>query len=154
MAWTIDSEMTVGVIPTYTADMLFAWLICEFAGTFKRQIILLWSFILGVSFSVAEMYLAFLTGRGQAVAEDGRYTGGGANQNEMAYLGVLAICVAAYLLSRKIVKFRVGRLYLWGFVPVTALGVLLTGSRGGAIALVAVGGMIFSVSNAWGGDFA
>ncbi len=142
MGWTIDDASTLSRLVTYTGDALLVWLIWEFASTLQSQIILLWSFCLGVSFDVLEMYVAFLTG-GQFTPEEERYTGGMANENELAYMGVLAICIAAFLAFRTQNRSRIAQLFVWGFIPVTGLGILLTGSRGGTVALVAAAGVLF-----------
>ncbi|MGA2030815.1 MAG: DUF2304 family protein [Thermoguttaceae bacterium] len=96
------------------------------------------AFIYGHVVPLGMMYWTFLLHRG--LGEPERYSGGRMNPNFLANLLVLAILAAAYLASNPQKGSRTLRLLYWGFVLVAVVGVLLTGSRAGLVALF-VGGL-------------
>jgi O-antigen ligase len=138
LAWTISGEQSLARLPTYSALLLFAWLIWEFAPTFIHQVLLLWAYILGYCVSLADEAFAFLhSGSGpQFSSDEGRLTGGGLNENDIAYVAAIVIPLVAFMALR-VVKNRILRIACWALIPLAAFGIVLTGSRGGTIALAA-----------------
>ncbi len=149
MGWTISSDHSLVRIPTYTALAIFVWLVWEFASTFPRQVLLIWAYIFGYCISLADQIFSFHgASLVQVGEEESRFAGGGLNANDLAYVGAVTIPLTLFLALR-VVKNPILRLCCWPLVPLATLGIVLTGSRGGTIALVtAVSVLVFSLRRA------
>ncbi len=153
LGWSINGEQSLPSLMTYTAVFLFAWLIWEFAPTFNRQVLLIWAYLLGNCISLADEAFAFLHSGGgpQFSTEEGRLTGGGLNENDFSSVTALAIPLAAFIALRA-TKNRILCMICWAFIPFAACGIVLTGSRTGAVVMLGgVSVMVLSLRRAtWG----
>jgi len=120
-------------------------MIWEFTYTQRQFQWLLRSYLIGCSISLALLFAAYATGIKLGASDDTRYTGGAMNVNSLARIIDIGITIAVYLASQSTSK---SRLLYWLFVPPACLGVLLTGSRVGAIALAAAIGIGFLIAAA------
>jgi O-antigen ligase len=148
--WTIDPEQGLARMLTYPSLLAFAWLLWEFAATEKRRRALLLSYILGCWVSLAMLFVSYALGSNIGDAEEVRYTGGGLNQNDIALILNIAIPIAVYLVSGQSSMNRWTRNFHWIFILVAGIGILLTGSRTGALALVVNLAMILYFSRLGG----
>ena len=134
LCWTVDPDESPHYALSYVSLLLFAWMIWEFSDSEKRICWLFRSYLFGCCVSLTSMFLSYVPG---AVGEYGqivRYTGGELNQNDIAGVLNIAIPLAAYLASQAGRGTRTRTMY-WAFIPVAAIGVLLTGSRTGILVL-------------------
>lgn len=137
LLWTVSVESTVQRLSTYTALLAFVWLIYQFAPVPSQQAWLLCSYVTGACVSAAMLFLAWHQGVGLADGSD-RYTGGGIDCNELALMLSTAISSAFYLASAVRGTTKCMAWLAWGLIPVFAFAILLTGSRGGTAAMVAM----------------
>jgi O-antigen ligase len=149
LLWTVSVESTLLRLNTYGALLALAWLIYQFAPLPGQQAGLLCAYVAGSCVSTAMMFLAWHQGLGLADGSD-RYTGGGIDCNELALMLSTAISAAFYLASTRR-KPRLLSWLAWGVIPVFAFAILLTGSRGGAAAMLAMllVLLLFSQQTSW-----
>ena len=131
--WSVDPQATQRKSLTYLSLLVLVWMIWEFVDSEMKFLWLLRSYILGCCVTLGLLFVDYVSSRHAFAATDTRYTGGGLNQNAFALLLTIGIVIAAYLAIHPNSRFRV---FYWVFIVPASLGVLLTGSRTGAIALV------------------
>ena len=132
--WTVDSEQTVQSSVTYVSLLLLTWMILEFVNSQRQISWILHSYLSGCCVSLVMLFVSYIEGRSLFLPAYFRYTGGGLNPNGLALLLDIAIIITVYLSTEATSKWK--KAY-WMFVSAACIGVLLTGSRAGALALVA-----------------
>ncbi len=139
LLWSLGRESTQTNSQTFLLLLMFVWLIWQYADSLLRQQWLMRAFMLGTAVAMIDMFISRLRGVDPFTGEKlYRYTGMMADANGMAIFLVTAINFAFYLATRPGQKgLRVWKLAYWGFLMAAAVGVFLTGSRAGVLALVA-----------------
>lgn len=137
--WTVDRDSTVARTGTYLQLLLFTWVVWTLCTTESRIAAVLRSYVLGTSVLAVGIIENVLAGRtmdqikGLAGTGSDRYTVSGVNPNDLGLMLALSIPMALYLLAR-----RSGRQWttvlLWAQLLLAGTGILLSGSRGAALA--------------------
>ena len=138
-AWSVTPEASWSFVPRILQMLVFIVIIWEFAVTYQGQLWVLRSFLFGMVVPLAMQIVGF---RGAAVsrfAEEARYTGGGHDLNYLAYMYSVSVLIAVYLATNSLTVDRYCRWFYWGLVAACGFGTVLTGSRGGFVALVIAG---------------
>ena len=136
LAWSFDREVTLDYLPRVALALVLMLLIWEFAVTYKDQMWILRSFLVGMLVPLAMAFAQF-RGASRFEAEAGeRFSGGGADLNYLAYMCSVAVLIAVYLATNASALDRYCRWLYWGMAVLCALECMLTGSRGGFICLL------------------
>jgi len=133
--WTIDIESSMKMFLVYVRVFGMAWLIWEFTETFKDVKFLLQAYVLGCYISILSIFIFFSQGTDLWQTEVMRYTGGGLNPNDFALVLAIGIPMAYYLATSGGIRIQILRWAYWLFCPIAAITILITGSRGGFIAM-------------------
>jgi O-antigen ligase len=146
--WTVDTGATIRMVNTYACLLLFLWMLWEFTDTQRQWLWYLRSYLVGCCVSLAMLFADVLAGKALGASGAIRYTGGGLNPNGLALIVDIGVLLAVYLASHSVSKWRVA---YWLFVPPASIGVLLTGSRAGAICLgvALVMALFLAASTSW-----
>ena len=131
--WTTDREMAMSRALSYAQLLTFVWLICQLADSPPRMKWRLRACVLGTAMTVANIYLGYVLA-GVPINEEGevRYTAVGTDNNAMAGFCALSMLFAYYLIARREKHaFELPNWFYWGFIIVSAVAILLTGSRAG-----------------------
>ena len=136
VAWSFAREDTLSTLPRIAQLLVFILLVWEFAVTYKDQMWVLRSFLVGMLVPLAMAFAEF-RGASRFEAEAGeRFTGGGADLNYLAYMCSVSILIAVYLATNASALDRYCRWLYWGMAILCALECMLTGSRGGFVCLL------------------
>ena len=136
--WTIDTALTFVNMRSYFQKMMIVWMIWEFAESPEDLRTLLRAYVAG-AWVLAALSVANLASAGAIAGGQIRFTAEGQDPNDVAHLIDLALPLAALLFSTE--SHRLGRLLAVSYLPLGAVAVLLTASRGGFLAgLVALAG--------------
>ena len=135
--WSIDFDMTLERISMYAMQLVFLWIALQTIETSEDRNIVMGGYALGAVLASAANLVMFYSGHGleasTASSAFGRYAANGGDPNEFALSVDLSLPMAWYL------GFSAQRPYarvLFRLMPLVMIpGVLLTGSRGGAISL-------------------
>ena len=145
IVWSVNPDASMSRELTYLSLLTFTWMIWEFGDSEKRICWMFRAYLLGCCVALTTMFFSYVSGGGVGRSDElERFTGGDLNENDIATVLNIAIPFAAYLASRASRGTRIRTAY-WAFIPVAAIGVLLTGSRmgvlvlGGGLLLTAVG---------------
>ena len=129
--WSFDPRSTLLSIYTFLQLFMMVWLIWEFAQGRKRQWLLLRAYILGSIVSSLATLGGFLNNTG---LYKGRYSGLNFNPGDLAFILVLAIPIAFYLMVQETRKILV---WVDGCAIVLAFcAIVLTASRGSLVACI------------------
>lgn len=124
--WSIDPEATRVRVITYVQLGVLAWLIWELAWSPASQRALLQAYVLGACVGAAGIIRNYWSG--VALDAGARFSGLGANPNDLGLILALALPIAWYLgLSS---PRRHTALAWLSFIPVGMAAILLTASRG------------------------
>jgi len=139
--WSVDADATSTRTGTYLQLLAAVWLVWELAVVEARVVGLLQSYVLGTYVSATIVLFNFLAGRtaadvfyeqtGRQRWHDSRFTITGINENDLGLMLALSLPMTLYLLTRR--KGPVTLLY-WVQIPLCLTALLLTGSRGSAMA--------------------
>src|SRR5690606_24436169 len=129
--WTVDTTATSSTIVTHVQLLLFVWAICQLSLASKSRRLLAQAFVLGAFVTAANVAYVFIF-HSERVNLDGRTTALGGNHNDVAAVLALGLVVAWWLMTYR-------RNWRWSLVnlaylPVGLFAIILTGSRGGALA--------------------
>lgn len=128
--WTIDQQATLDKIRSLFQELMTVWLVWEFADSPGDLRNLLRATVAGC------WVLAVLTlsnfASAEAVANQIRFVAEGQDPNDVARFLNLGFPIAALLFGAE--KHWLGRALALGYLPLGMLAVLLTASRGGALA--------------------
>jgi O-antigen ligase len=133
--WSIDPEATRQRFMTYAQLLVFVWLLWEIAPTAARQRTLLQAYVGGASVAAAATIKSYLSG--VAVLNEwsvatSRFVAFGQDPNELGVMLALGLPMAWYL---SLTEPRRGVAWLWrAYLPLGITGILLTASRGAALA--------------------
>ena len=128
-----------GIVFTYFSNIVFLIIISQYVSTEYEVSPLYAAFLLGTMYlglALLEyklLFTTFLSGGSIEYSSDGRFTLFGNNENQLAFGFVLAVPLAWYMAIRQERPWH--KYFSWLFIPVASLGVLLTGSRAGLLAL-------------------
>ncbi len=128
--WSLYPDESIVRALTYGQLVLMVWLIAQFASDQEAQVHLLSAYVAGAMVVGGSLILGYVLGSNTA-AFHGRYTSLGYNPNDLALTLALGVPFAWHMFVK-----RTGFWGWFGFFygPVAILGVLLSASRGGAIA--------------------
>lgn len=142
--WSLSPASSLSLVATYLQLLLLVWLVWDLCPSAGRVAVLLQAYVLASLVSSAEICWNAATGRdasvlyseiyGLAGSPADRYTAGGFNLNDIGLLLALGLPMSVYLLSRP--QHALLRVLSWLHLVLTPLAVLLTASRGAAIALL------------------
>ena len=130
--WSIDADATLDRMRGSFQVMISVWLVWELAESAEDLRMLLRAFVAGawVLFALTTaMYLSLSNAASQA-----RFAAEGQDPNDTARYLAMALPFAALLVDGE--KKWIDRLHALGYLPAGVLGILLTASRGGALAAV------------------
>lgn len=140
--WSVAPALTALRAASYVQLLLMVWLIWEFAQTGERQDSLLAAYVLGTYISALSTIYSFITKTGDNLGlVEGRYTAHGFNENELGIILSLSLVMSCYLLATNKGPRAVWFIHL----PVCAIAICLTGSRGSFIS-AAVALLIFPLN--------
>jgi O-antigen ligase len=138
--WSQETMSPVGKIVTFAQLLAFSWLIWEFAPDLFRQKLLLHAYVWGAGLGILIQFLG-MRGYVAMLHEEERYAAGIMNANQFGFLLLIAIPFAVYcILDSKTTPLL--RLAYALFIPVCAIGVMLTGSRMAFLTGAAMAAMI------------
>ncbi|HTB96709.1 MAG TPA: O-antigen ligase family protein [Terracidiphilus sp.] len=136
--WSSDAAVTLNKLPDYLQEMMIAWLVWELAESLDDLRALLRAWVAG-SWMLAGLTLASLASVDAVVSGQSRFVAAGQNANDVARFLDLGFPLAGILLV--LGERRIDRWLGLGYFPMGLAAVVITGSRGGAIAgLVALAG--------------
>ena len=128
LLWTLDADRTRTYLVTFVQLVLLLVLIWEFADEPGDAVRLLRAWVLGAAVGAAGVLLTL----GEAASE--RHSAFGFNENDLGSLLALGVPVAWYLSRRARTTWE---RWAWAaYLPVGAVGALLTGSRGALVVLL------------------
>jgi O-antigen ligase len=136
LGWSVARESTTQNLPRIALLLIFIMLIWEFVVTYKDQLWVLRSFVIGMLVPVLMAFYEFRSASNVEVEEGARFSGGGHDLNYVAYMCSVAILFAVYLATNATRLDRFCRWYYWGIAVLCALEIFLTGSRGGFVCLL------------------
>lgn len=129
--WSIDPLATLNKIRAYFQVMMVVWIAWEFVETPAQFRLLLHALVLGASVLALLTLSGFLSA---TVAEQARFTATGQDPNDVARFLDLIFPLAALLCAQA--KRLWLRLLVLAYIPLGALAVLLTASRGGFLGIL------------------
>lgn len=133
--WSADPDATQVRVITYVSLLLFTWMIWEYVDSRPRLLWLLRSYLLGCCVNLMMLFEGFATFRtvfsGGAI-EGQRFGAGKLDVNTLACILAIGVVMAAYMATSTDDRWRTA---YWLFLPAASIGILLTGSRSGAIGL-------------------
>lgn len=136
VAWSFAREDTLSTLPRIAQLLVFILLVWEFAVTYKDQMWVLRSLLVGMLVPLAMAFAEFRGASRFQVEAGERFTGGGADLNYLAYMCSVSILIAVYLATNAAALDRYCRWLYWGMAILCALECMLTGSRGGFVCLL------------------
>lgn len=141
--WAIDQEATTIEIWTLIRLVVLAWLVWEFAQEEKAQIQVMKAYLLGCCVTIVVLLQAAMEGKRVTIHEGIgiRYRALGMNEDDLALLLVISIPISLYLGSIAHRRRKYSMWLFWVYAISAGLGVVLTGARGGFLAMV--GGLFF-----------
>ncbi|MGA2218987.1 MAG: O-antigen ligase family protein [Terracidiphilus sp.] len=138
--WTVEPNATLEKIRGYFQEMMLVWLVWEFAESPLDLRALLRAFVAG-SWVLALLTLANFSSSAAIAEGQIRFAATGQDPNDVARFLDLGFPLAALLPNGE--ERWLGKLLALGYLPVGLVAVLLTASRGGALAaLVALAGCV------------
>ena len=142
--WTVDVVATSSTISTHAQLLLLMWAIWQLSAGPRSRRLLAQAYVLG-SFVAAVSVINVFAFHSEQVNLDGRTTALGGNHNDIAAVMAIALAMAWWLAS--VMKGSDLRAFLYlAYVPIGLVAILLTGSRGGALAAcLALGAVVLSL---------
>jgi len=137
LVWSFDRDVTADYLPRIAQVLVLVLLIWEFAVTYKDQMWILRSLLVGMLVPLTMAFAGF-RGTSQFEAESGaRFSGGGLDLNYLAYMCSVSIVISVYLATNASSPLdRFFRWFYWVMAVLCALETTLTGSRGGFICML------------------
>jgi hypothetical protein len=133
--WTVSPELTAEHLWSFCQKMAFAWTIFELSDSDDHRRILIGSYVAGGLGASALAIRAFATGTALSAEMQSRYGITGADPNDLALALVIAAPMAVYLAMTA--SHRLVRAMSVLSIPLIVMATLVTGSRGGLLALLA-----------------
>jgi O-antigen ligase len=138
--WSADQGMTYSRIVTNVQLLVMVLLLSQFSSREDETVGLIAAYCLGAALSLFELFRRFLTGASiVATLFNERYTAFENNPNDYALALGLAVPMGWYLASRRVSWWAT--ILGYSVAGAAAVGVVLTGSRGGLVSML-VGAMI------------
>jgi len=129
LLWSHDPPRTVAYATTIVQLFLLATILWQLCRTPAERLLVMQAYVVGACVAVGSAVANLIAGR-EAVF--GRFSAPGTDPNDFALMVVLAVPMAWEVAARA--TYRGAALNLL-FLPAAALAVVISGSRGGAIAL-------------------
>jgi O-antigen ligase len=133
--WTVSPELTAERLWSYCQKMAFAWAIFELSDSETHRRFLIGSYVAGALAASALALRAFVNGAALSSEMQSRYGITGADPNDFALALVIAAPMAVYLAMTA--SNRLVRAMSILSIPLICMATLVTGSRGGLLALLA-----------------
>lgn len=131
MLWTLDVSAARAHVLTLFQLVAMCWLVWQLCRSDRHRSLLQQAYVLGCLVSVTNTFLQFVAGVTIEGTTDARFVAAGFNANYLAFTLALAIPMAWHLFRTALRPF-----YMWLnllSIPALLFGIMLTGSRGGAI---------------------
>lgn len=125
--WSVDQRASLGYASTFAQLTVMTWVVWQLCSGANLHRVLA-AYLLGCLVSIGSAVANYLTGNEAAYQ---RFAASGSDPNEFALLLALGIPMAWQLLAR---ARRAGLLLPLAFLPAAIAGVVLSASRGGALA--------------------
>jgi O-antigen ligase len=132
--WTIDSAGTIERSSNYFLELLFLWIVLQLVRSKADVQLLLKAYVTGATVAALLSLQAYRNGAAIALHTH-RYSAAGADPNELALAIAMAVPMSWYLGIK--LQSRLAQVFFRACPLLLILAVLLSGSRGGAIALAA-----------------
>lgn len=142
MTWTLSFGASTEKVLVVVRSLGMAWLLYEYLDGDARWRAVLTAFVLGGYVCVGGLLTALRTGPLSEELEYARYAVGDLDPNDVAATLALGVPMAWYLAGKT--RSRVIRLLSRIYLPLAGAAILLTGSRGGLMALVVALGFVLS----------
>lgn len=140
LTWSFSMEWSVEKLSVMVRSAGMVWMLYEYMDGSARWRAVLASFVLGCYVCVGGLLMALRTGPLSEDLEYARYAVGQLDPNDLAATLTVGVPIAWYLAGS-----TRSRLIRWAarvYLPLAIASVLLTGSRGGVIALVVALGYV------------
>jgi O-antigen ligase len=135
--WTVDEDATASAIRGFAQAMFVVWMLWEFAPEMAQRRRLMFSYIAG-GYVTSYLTLRDFVSMRIITHNEVRISAEGWNPNELAVVLSIGVPFAALLIRKPSSLFV--RIVALGYLVVAPATVLLTASRGGAIAMT-IGGL-------------
>jgi O-antigen ligase len=129
--WTIEPPATLEKLRAYFQEMMIVWLVWEFAESSQDLRALLRAYVAG-SWVLALLTIVNFSSPNAAESGQIRFVAEGQNANDVARFLVLGFPMAALLFDSE--SRWLARFIALGYLPLGLFAVVLTASRGGAVA--------------------
>jgi hypothetical protein len=136
IAWSDYPDRTLSKVLIYWGLLGFVALMTQYALSRRIRLSLLGAYVVGCWCGVASVLVSYLSGM-QYQGLAGRYSSAFGDPNFLALALVIGVPIAVHRGAGEVVAWR--RLLFFGYVPAAIVGVIVTGSRGAALALLAAG---------------
>jgi O-antigen ligase len=135
VTWTSAIDSTIEKLPTIVRCLGLFWLLYEYGDSEERISALLQAFVLGAWVCIGGITHSLLSGQFMDDSEFTRYVVSELDPNDLAAMLAVGLPIAWHLaLTRKTTPLRWLNIL---YVPVSLIAVVLTGSRGGIMAMSA-----------------
>jgi O-antigen ligase len=131
--WSLNPELTLGRVETYAQVLLMLWLVWEVARDDQNQTRVMHAYVFGAA--IAAIGTIAISLSGGVVHDLARTSSFGFDPNDQALTLSLAVPMAWTLATKPGTGPLASNLYR-GYLGIAVLAVLLTGSRGGMLALI------------------
>jgi O-antigen ligase len=134
IAWSDYPDRAIGKVLIYWGLLGFVALVTQYASTHRIRLRMLSAYVIGCWCGVLSVIYSYLSGT-QYKGLSGRYSSAFGDPNFLALALVIGIPVACYLAAYEVE--RAWKMIFMAYVPAAIAAVIVTGSRGAALALVA-----------------
>ena len=122
LAWSLAREDTLSNMPRIAQLLIFVLLIWEFAVTYKDQVWILRSLLVGMLVPLSMAFAAFSRSLAHSRPKaESVSRGGGHDLNYLAYMCSVSILIAVYLATNSLPLDRYCRWFYWGMAVLCAL---------------------------------
>ena len=135
VTWTSSPDSTIDKLPTIVRCLGLFWLLYEYADSEDRISAVLQAYLLGGWVCIAGIAHSLLAGQFMDDSEFTRYVVSQLDPNDLAAMLAIGLPIAWYLAMTR--RFSPLRWLNILYIPVSLIAVLLTGSRGGLVAVSA-----------------
>lgn len=134
IAWSDYSQQTTTKILIYWGLLGFVALLTQYASNAEIRLRMLTAYVAGCWCGVASLLFSYVSGT-QYMGMSGRYSSAFGDPNFLALALAIGVPIACYKAAREDVSWK--RVLYLAYAPAAIGAIAVTGSRGGALSLVA-----------------